>query len=163
MAAPAIQIDHLRNRFTGGPDRIYENQSNFYRATAELDGTMNDYFNWQVYANHNVAYQTAYGFNQILNSALQSGIQTGLINLFARSQDTAKMTQANIFGTSVGNYTSQLYTLNALANGKIWDIPGGPIQYAAGVEYRKESLDATADYNSTIPPGGTTSLWNNGT
>ena len=153
----------IRNRFIYGPNRIYDNASNFYRFTTELDGKVNDYFNWQVYGNYNVAYQTAYGFNQILNSALLSGIQTGLINLFAIQQDPTKLAQANIFGTSVGNYTSQLYTFDALANGKIWDLPSGAIQYAVGGEYRKESLDASADYNSTIPPGATTSLWNNGT
>ena len=114
--------------------------------TAELDGKVNDYFNWQVYANYNLSYQTAYGFNQILNSALLSALQTGLINLFAITQDPTKLAQADIFGTSIGNYRSQLYTFNALANGKIWDLPGGPLQYAAGAEYRKESLLSTADY-----------------
>ncbi len=153
----------IRNRFIAGPNRIYDNQSDFYRMTAELDGKVNDYFNWQVYANYNLSTQTAYGFNQILNSALLTALKTGLINLFAIQQDPTKLTQANIFGTSVGNYRSQLYTYDALANGKIIDLPGGALQYAAGVEYRKESLTAVADYNSTIPPGGTTSLWNNGT
>jgi iron complex outermembrane receptor protein len=153
----------IKNRFMGGPDRIYNNQSNFYRATAELDGKVNDYFNWQVYANYNVSYQSALGFNEILNSALLDGIKSGLINMYAMTQDPAKMAQANIYGTSIGTYKSQLYTYNALATGKIWDLPAGPIQYAAGAEYRNESLSATADYNSTIPPGGLTSLWNNGT
>jgi iron complex outermembrane receptor protein len=152
----------IRNRFIFGPNRIYDNQTNFYRATAELDGKVNDYFNWQVYANYNISYQTALGFNQILNSALLSGIQSGLINLFAIQQDPANLTAANIFGTSIADYTSQLYTYDALINGKIWDLPAGPLQYAAGVEYRNESLKAIADYNSTIPVGETTSLWNNG-
>lgn len=153
----------IRNRFIFGPNRIYDNQSQFYRATATLEGKVNQYFNWKVDANYNIAYQTAYGFNQILNSALLSGIQTGLINLFAIQQDPTKLSQANIFGTSVGNYVSELYTYDALANGEIFELPAGAVQYAAGIEYRKEALDASADYNSTIPPGGTTSLWNNGT
>jgi iron complex outermembrane recepter protein len=153
----------IRNRFIKGPNRIYDNQSDFYRMTAELDGKVNDYFNWQVYGNYNLSTQTAYGFNQILNSALLNALKTGLVNLFAITQDPVKLQQANIFGTSVGNYRSQLYTYDALANGKILDLPGGALQYAAGIEYRKESLTAVADYNSTIPPGASTSLWNNGT
>ena len=153
----------VRNRFINGPNRIYDNQSDFYRMTAELDGKVNDYFNWQVYANYNLSTQTAYGYNQILNSALLNALKTGLINLFAITQDPAKLAQANIFGTSVGNYRSELYTYNALVNGKIYDLPAGALQYAAGLEYRKESLSATADYNSTIPPGATSSLWNSGT
>jgi iron complex outermembrane receptor protein len=153
----------VRNRFIAGPNRIYDNSTNFYRATAGLDGKVNEYFNWNVYANYNLSLQTALGHNQILNSALLSGLQSGLIDLFARIQDPAKLAQANIFGTSIAEYRSQMYTFNALANGKIWDLPGGEMAYAAGVEYRKESLESTADYNSIIPAGATTSLWNNGT
>ena len=153
----------VRNRFISGPNRIYDNSTNFYRATAGLEGKVNEFFNWNVYVNYNLSLQTALGENQILNSALLTGIQTGLINLFARSQDPAKLARANIFGTSIAEYRSQLYTYNALANGKIWELPGGDLAYAAGVEYRKESLKSTADYNSIIPVGGTTSLWNNGT
>src|SRR5208283_4912519 len=127
-----------------------------------FEGKVNDYFNWQVYANYNISYQTALGFNQVLNSALLAGIADGNINMFAITQNPTDMAAADIYGTSVGNYTSGLYTYNALINGKIWDLPGGALRYAAGVEYRKESLIATADYDSTVPPGGTSSLWNNG-
>ena len=153
----------VRNRFIDGPNRIYDNSNSFYRATIGLDGKVNEFFNWNVYVNYNLTDQTALGKNQILNSALLSGIQTGLIDLFARTQNAAKLAQANIFGTSVAEYRSQMYTYDALASGKIWELPGGDLAYAAGLEYRKESLKSTADYNSVIPPGATTSLWNNGT
>ncbi len=153
----------IRNRFVDGPNRIYDNSSQFYRATAGFEGKVNEFFNWNVYANYNVSYQTALGENQILNSALLAGTQAGLIDLFAIKQDPTKLATANIFGTSVADYTSQLYTFNGLASGKVWELPAGDIQYAAGVEYRKETLKALADYNSIIPPGATSSLWNNGT
>jgi iron complex outermembrane recepter protein len=153
----------VRNRFIYGPNRIYDNVNNFYRMTTTLEDKVNDYINWQVYGTYNISYQTAYGFNQILNSALLTGLQNGNINLFAIQQDPTRLAQANIFGTSIGDYRSELYTLNAQAYGKVWDLPAGPIEYAAGAEYRKEKLNATADYNSIIPPGASTSLWNNGT
>jgi iron complex outermembrane receptor protein len=152
----------VANRFIGGANRIYDNTTDFYRGTIELTGKVNDYFNWDIYANYNLSNQTALGENQILNSALVEGIATGNVNLFAITQDPAALAAANIFGTSVAILKSQLYTYDAVANGKIWDLPGGTLQYAAGLEYRKESLSATADYNSIIPPGGVTSLWNNG-
>ncbi|HVU18068.1 MAG TPA: TonB-dependent receptor [Candidatus Didemnitutus sp.] len=152
----------VANRFIGGPNRIYDNDTNFYRGTVELTGKVNDYFNWDIYANYNLSNQTALGENQILNSALVAGIANGDVNMFALTQDPASLAAANIFGTSIAIYKSQLYTYNGIANGKIWDLPGGALQYAAGLEYRKETLVATADYNSIIPPGATTSLWNNG-
>jgi len=153
----------IRNRFIAGPNRIYDNTTHFYRGTAQLDGKVNDYFNWIIAANYNESYQVALGRNQILNSALLAGIQSGLINLFARVQDPVKLAQANIFGVSEAIYRTGLISYNAVANGKVWDLPGGAIQYAAGVEWRKETFSSTADYNSIIPVGATTSLWNNGT
>ena len=153
----------IRNRFLGGPNRIYDNLTDFYRGTFTLSGKFNDYFNLDVSANYNFAHQESLGYNLILNSALLNGIYSGLINLFAITQDPTKMATANIYGTSEALYTSKLYTYNATANGKIFDLPSGPVQYAAALEYRKEQLHAGADYNSIIPPGGTTSLWNNGT
>ncbi len=153
----------IRNRFLGFENRKYDNTTNFYRGTIGLTGKVNENFNWEVYANYNLSTQVALGKNLILNSALLDGIKTGNIDLFAITQDPVKMAAANIFGTSEAIYRSQLYVYDAIANGKIMDLPAGPIQYAAGVEYRKEALQASADYNSIIPPGGTTGLWNNGT
>jgi len=153
----------VRNRFIYGPNRIYDNKTNLYRLTADLIGKVNDYFNWTLSGNYGDSYQVALGKNQILNSALQAAIKNGRINMFAIQQDPAALAAANIFGTSVANYESILYTLNAAANGKVWDIPAGAIMYAAGLEYRNYGLEAGADMNSIIPPGSTTSLWNNGT
>lgn len=152
----------VRNRFLDGPNRIYDNVNHFYRITAELDGTVSDRAHWQIYANYNLSRQAARGFNQILDSALISGMQDGLINLFAIHQDPAGMAQAGVYGTSIGNYRSELWSLDALVEGRVLDLPGGPLQFAAGVEYRQERLTATADSNSMIPPGGDTSRWNNG-
>jgi len=153
----------VRNRFLGGPNRIYNNTTDFYRATAGLEGKVNDYFNWEVGVNYNLSKQVALGENLILNSALLTGIYSGKIDLYAITQDPAKMAAANIYGTSVALYDSELYTYDAMAHGMIIELPAGALQYAAGAQYRKETLTADADYNSIIPPGGTTSLWNSGT
>ena len=153
----------VRNRFLGGPNRIYSNSNDFYRGTMTLEGKINDYFNWEVYANYNLSKQIALGKNLILNSALLNGIYSGDVNLFAINQDQARLNTANIYGTSEAIYRSGLTTYNAQAHGMIVELPSGPLQYAAGVEWRKETLSAGADYNSIIPPGATSSLWNNGT
>jgi iron complex outermembrane receptor protein len=153
----------VRNRYLGGLNRIYNNTNDSYRWTAGFEGKVNDYFNWNVYANYALAKQTSIGFNLVLDSALQSAIVSGLYDIFAYTQDPVKIAKAGIFGNSIAQYKSGYYSYNALASGKIWDLPAGAIQYAAGVEYRKETLFATADLNSLIPPGGTTSLWNSGT
>ncbi|MDB6113571.1 MAG: hypothetical protein JWQ62_516, partial [Lacunisphaera sp.] len=114
-------------------------------------------------ANYSLAKQIAIGYNQVLDSALQASITNGRFDIFAYNQNAANVAAAGIFGNSIANYKSGFYSYNAAANGKIFDLPAGALQYAAGVEYRKETLFATADLNSLIPPGGTTSLWNSGT
>lgn len=153
----------VRNRYLGGSNRIYNDTNDSYRFTAGFDGKVNDYFNWNVYANYAIAKQVAIGYNQVLDSALQTGIASGLFDIFAYKQDPAKVAKAGIFGNSIANYKSGFYSYNASANGKVFELPAGSIQYAIGAEYRKETLFATADLNSLIPPGGTTSLWNSGT
>lgn len=153
----------VRNRYIGGPNRIYDNANDSYRWTAGFEGKVNDYFNWSVSANYSLAKQTSIGYNQVLDSALQTAITNGRFDIFAYNQDPTLVAAAGIFGNSIASYKSGFYSYNALANGKIYDLPAGALQYAVGAEFRKETLFATADLNSLIPPGATTSLWNNGT
>jgi iron complex outermembrane receptor protein len=153
----------VRNRYLGGSNRIYDNTNDSYRFTAGFEGKVNDFFNWNVSANYSLAKQIAIGYNQVLDSALQTAITNGLFDIFAYNQNAANVAQAGIFGNSIANYKSGFYSYNAMASGKIFELPAGAIQYAIGAEYRKETLFATADLNSLIPPGATTSLWNSGT
>ena len=152
----------VRNRYIGGSNRIYDNTNDSYRWTAGFEGKVNEFFNWNVYVNYALAKQTAIGYNQVLDSALQSAITSGLFDIFAYKQNAANVAKAGIFGNSIANYKSGFYSYDATFSGKIIDLPAGAIQYAAGAEFRKETLLATADLNSLIPPGGTTSLWNSG-
>ncbi|MCM2274899.1 MAG: TonB-dependent receptor [Candidatus Didemnitutus sp.] len=153
----------IRNRYLGGANRIYNNTNDSYRWTAGFEGKINEYFNFNVYANYALAKQVSIGYNQILDSALRTAIVAGTFDVFAYEQNAANVAAAGIFGNSIANYKSGYHSYHAVASGKIFELPAGNIQYAAGVEYRKETLFATADLNSLIPPGGTTSLWNSGT
>jgi len=152
----------IRNRFLGFPNRIYHTDNDFYRYTAELIGKVNPYFNFDVYFNYNDGKQLEKNYNLILNAALLAGIKSGLVNMFAINQDPVKMAQANIFGTAFGDFESELTSEDAIFNGKLFDLPSGSVDYAAGYEYRMEHEVATADANSLVQPGGG-SLWNNGT
>lgn len=153
----------VRNRYIGGANRIYDNTSDSYRWTAGFEGKVSDFLNWKLSANYSLSKQIAIGFNQILDSALQTSITNGNFDIFAYNQNPVKVAAGGIFGNSIANYKSGFYSYNASASGKIFDLPAGAIQYAVGLEFRKETLFATADLNSLIPPGASTSLWNNGT
>ena len=152
----------IRNRFLGYPNRIYHTDNDFSRFTAELVGKVNPYFNFDVYFNYNNGKELEQNYNLIVNSALLAGIKAGLVNMFAINQDPVKMAQANIFGTAFGDFQSQMTSEDFIFNGKLFDLPSGSVDYAAGYEYRMEHEVATADANSLVQPGGG-SLWNNGT
>jgi iron complex outermembrane receptor protein len=152
----------VRNRFLFAGNREYPTDTNAKRGTIEFDGKINSDWSWTAGALYNTSDQVAIGRNQILNSALQNGIATGLINLTAITQDPALVAQANIFGSSIGVYNSSLLAYNLRATGRLFDLPGGPVSTAFGVDYRKETLSATADMNSIVNPITGTSAWNNG-
>ncbi|MDB6113493.1 MAG: TonB-dependent receptor, partial [Lacunisphaera sp.] len=142
VTAPKASAVTFRNRYIGGPNRIYDNTNDSYRFTAGFEGKVNEYFNWNVYANYALAKQIALGYNQVLDSALQTGIASGLFDIFAYNQNAANVAQAGIFGNSIAIYKSGFISYNATANGKIIDLPAGAMQYAVGAEYRKETLFA---------------------
>jgi iron complex outermembrane receptor protein len=152
----------VRNRFLFAGNREYPTDTNAKRGTIELDGKITSEWSWTAGAVYNTSDQTAIGRNQILNSALQTGIRTGLINLTAITQDPTLVAQADIFGSSIGVYNSSLLAYNLRATGKLFDLPGGPVSTAFGIDYRKETLSATADKNSIVNPITGTSAWNNG-
>lgn len=152
----------VRNRFVDAGNRYYINVTDSLRGTAELSGKLGDNWTWNASALHNTAKQTAIGTNQILNSALQSAIAAGLINLAAIKQDPVLFAKANIFGDSLQILESKLITYDVRASGRLWHLPAGDLSMALGVGYRKETLSARADKNSVIDPVTGTSAWNQG-
>lgn len=152
----------VRNRFLDAGNRDYSNDTSSLRATAEFTGKINDSWTWTADALYNNAKTISIAGRQIVQSALTAGINTGLINLTAIHQDPVKFAQANIFGDAYTIAESRLSSTNLRVNGKLIDLPAGPVYIAAGVDYRKETLAVTADANSIIDPATGTGLWNNG-
>lgn len=152
----------VRNRFVDAGNRVYITDGHSIRGTLALNGKLNADWGWTVDALFNRAQQDSIASNQILDSALQAGIASGLINLTAIKQDAAKIAEANIFGDSLGLFESKLISYNARVNGRLFDLPGGSVYTAFGVGYRHEALNARADKNSILDPATGGSAWNNG-
>lgn len=152
----------VRNRFVDAGNRVYITDTSSIRGTFMLKGKLNADWSWTVDALYNAANQDSIATNQILDSALQAGIASGLINLTAIRQDPANVAAANIFGDSLGIFESKLISYNARVNGRLFDLPGGSVYTAFGVGYRHEALNARADMNSVIDPATGGSAWNNG-
>jgi iron complex outermembrane receptor protein len=152
----------VRNRFVDNGNRVYINDTNTIRASGSLSGKISNDWGWTVDALYNHAWQDSIATNQILDSALQAGIASGLINLTAIKQDPAKVAQAGIFGDSLAINTGKLIAYNARVNGRLFDLPAGSVYTALGTGYRLEALAVRADLNSVLNPATGTSAWNNG-
>jgi iron complex outermembrane receptor protein len=57
---------------------------------------------------------------------------------------------ANIFGTSVLNGSSKLYSWDAHAVGEVFTLPAGPVNLAVGVNWRRETVSGSADPNGRV-------------
>jgi iron complex outermembrane receptor protein len=152
----------VRNRFLGGGNRVYINDTDAIRGTFVLEGSLGGDWSWTADALYNTAAQKAVGTNQILDSALQSAIANGDINLTAINQAAGAFANAAIFGDSLALLDSQLIAYNLRVNGSVFDLPAGTVAVALGAGYRKETLEARADMNSVINPVTGGSAWNNG-
>lgn len=137
------------NRFVDHP-RQYENKNHSLRLLAGLRGEINKSLSWEGAINYNYVTQISTEKNVIDRPVFVDALNRGLINLFDVHQDPVKMQQANIFGTARADNVSSLFTADFRVNGDIpvIKLPGGVLQYAAGVEYRHEALKSKPDEGS---------------
>ena len=152
----------VRNRFVSFNPRVYINDTDSVRGTAEFDGKIGSDWTWTLSSLYNQSKQDEHGNNLIVDAALRAGIRAGQINLAAINQNNAVFTQANIFGNSIAVLTSKIIAYDARVAGRLFDLPAGSVSMALGVGYRKETLEANADANSITNPVTGTSAWNNG-
>jgi iron complex outermembrane receptor protein len=136
-----------RNRFVDHP-RIYNYDTDSLRGVIGLRGTLGNGFTWETGANKNIIKQQ-YRNDGVIDTATRVAVvASGDINYFARQQAAGAVEASGMFGTALGTATSTLLTYDARVTGEIFDLPGGPLGFAAGVEYREETLNQTADRGS---------------
>ena len=99
-------------------------------------------------------YQT---FNAISASQLQLALTpsatnpfinvlgTPTYNVFGTAKDNAGSTSDAIRATLFNNGTAQLYETNGSVSGTPYQLPGGPLSFAMGGEYRVETLQISDD------------------
>ncbi|MBL9203663.1 MAG: TonB-dependent receptor [Opitutaceae bacterium] len=137
-----------RNRFVDFP-RLFDHDTASIRTLAGLRGSLGKTWTWEAAVNGNKVRQDYANSNLIDRAALARAIDTGLVNLFARTQDPAKLRQAGIFGTATSLNESALYSIDGRITGTIDHVlPAGPIRFAVGAESRREELSATPDSGS---------------
>lgn len=147
-----------RNRFLSNPRQYYYDTTSI-RGVVGVKGSFGDGFTWETAANKNIVNQQ-YRNEGVVDTATRGVVTAdGSINYFRREQAAGAVAASGLFGTALGTAESTLTTYDARVTGKIFDLPAGEIGFAAGAEYRTETLDQTADRNSQSATFG----WDSGT
>jgi iron complex outermembrane receptor protein len=136
-----------RNRFVDHP-RTYANDTTGIRGVAGLRGTIGPDWTWETAADYNRITQD-YVNGGLINTANRiTAVADGTINMFAVVQAPGAIEASGILGKALGQFISTLANYDARVTGKLFDLPGGPLGIAAGVELRKEAINSEADVYS---------------
>lgn len=150
----------LRDRYTSDP-RQYINNDYFYRGVGGLKGDITDDIHWEAGADIN-RYVLNYTNPGLWDTAaLNAAWADGQLNPFAAAPPQSAF--AGIVGTAFVDMLSTLNAFDAKVDGNIFDLPGGKLGFAVGVNYVRESLSAVPDINSLPNSSGTTQGWANAT
>ena len=151
-----------RNRLTDHPRQYLEDTTGI-RGVFGLRGKINENWSWESAADYS-RISMDYQNRGVINQAnLTAALASGLINLFAIKQAPGAVDASGIVGTATGTFVSALSNYDFKVHGKVFDLPAGSVDLAAGGEVRQESLSAVADPLSVISPVTGALGWNGAT
>ncbi|MES3082537.1 TonB-dependent receptor domain-containing protein [Sphingomonas faeni] len=118
-----------------------ETRTRGYRAAIGAKGTLTGDWQYNISATamHIDLRRKSDGYPYIQN--LLNAINTGSYNFRDPAANSAA-TLALIAPTAIGNSTSDLDEFDASVTGKLFDLPGGPLQLAVGGAVRYEAVDS---------------------
>jgi len=142
-----------RNRLVAHP-RQYLDDTTSIRGVFGASGAIADSgWSWEAAADYNRANQQYKNPGVINQPNLSASVLAGHFNFFSRNPiSQANYDNDQIVGTAQGGFISQMTNYDVKVRGKLFDLPAGALDIAAGAEIRKENLSATADPLSQINP-----------
>jgi len=135
------------NRFQTNPRQYLSNTSSA-QAMGQFDGKVGEKINWQLSTDYNEQRQNFQNPNLVSASQLAAAKAADTLDLFAYTQTPAALAAASLFGSAFGQYKTSLLTYDGHAEADLFPLPAGDLKVAAGGEFRREGLSATADINS---------------
>ena len=151
-ATGRIQIN---NRFIDLP-RIFRNDTNFYRVVAGLKGNIIKSIDLNYDINFNTS-QNEINYrnsNLPIASGLNSAIAAGTVDLFSVADQSAALSAAGGYGSNFRDLKSALNVFDAGVTLFPFNLPGGPLGFAAGFEYRFEKFrysDSPEIFLASVP------------
>ncbi len=138
------------------------------RFVAGFDGQINDDLNWAIHYNYGRSERNESVLDYDMTRIAQAADATTLAgNMVCRNQANGCI-PLNILGGGqtfspaaldfitrrpTRNSVIDQNVIGASLDGTITELPGGPLQFAAGVEYRRDSLDFNPDALAQTPGG----------
>lgn len=142
-----------RNRLVTHP-RQYMDDTTAIRGVFGVKGNIGATdWSWEAAADYNRANQQYKNPGVINQPNLTASVLAGHFNFFSHNPISATdLANDAVVGTAEGGFISQLANYDVRVNGKLFDLPAGPLDIAVGTELRKENLSATADPLSQLNP-----------
>ena len=136
----------VRNRFVDHP-RTYASDTVSARGTFGLKGQLSDQWNWESALDYSQGVQDFVNGGLIRKTARIAAVAAGKIGLFDRVQPPGAID--SLFGQSIGKFKSTLMSADVKLVGRnLFELPGGGVSLAVGVEVRQEKLTASSDIDS---------------
>jgi iron complex outermembrane recepter protein len=154
-----------RNRLVDHP-REYEYDTQAVRgvvATTIRTPSIRDDWVWELGGTYSRIDQNYQNPGVINNKNLAIATVNGDFNFFARQQKAGILEADGIVGVATGGFVSTLRDVDLKVRGSIFDLPAGPLAFAAGAEQRREGLSAVADPLSQLDPVTGQLGWNGAT
>jgi iron complex outermembrane receptor protein len=116
--------------------------SNFYRVLGGLKGSIGKW-DWEVAAFHSDSKENQHNFNQVDAFVLNQVVANGTYN-FLNPSLTPGVTNALRIDTH-RIAISKMDGADARATGELFTLPAGPVGFATGVEFRRETVEDDPD------------------
>ena len=165
----------VNNRFVTNP-RVFRQDTDFYRVVAGFKGEIIPNYNYEIALNSSRDEISFKNFNLINGAALNEAIAGGFdaagnpvtggaysmvngvlqpaLDFFSRNPNPASLDQ--VFGTDIRYFETKFAGLDGKITAFPFNLPAGPVGFAAGGEYRHESLKANIDpqnFLGSVPIG----------
>ena len=157
LGAGGAGTPRVRSRFVDSGYRLFDAQSDTYHAVTGLKGEiLPGKLDWEASYNYNRADQTYFTHNAINGAALNESLAGTLTdasgnpipsyNIFAgvpgqNNPETLNAIRTTLFQAGV----SQLWGVDAHVHTTPFDLPAGPFDGVAGIQYIYESLSESVD------------------
>ena len=139
---PTSDSMYITGRFMQGGPRMTKREASLLNLSTGLDGNSFG-IDWKAWVNYGESRVTNKDANYYDRSKWMAAIEAGLIDPTVNTNDPALVEGMKVNPSREGKST--ITALNLQAGGDLVNLPAGPLLYAVGAQYWRETLTDTPD------------------